>query len=53
MAKRPTLSAVLLIALAGAAHAHTGEGVQGGLIGGFTHPLVGWDHVVAMVAVGL
>jgi urease accessory protein len=48
----PTLSFLALL-LAGAAHAHTGEGVQGGLISGFTHPLFGWDHVVAMVAVGL
>lgn len=38
---------------AGAAQAHTGEGVAGGLISGFLHPLFGWDHVVAMVAVGL
>lgn len=35
------------------AQAHTGEGMQGGLLSGFTHPLFGWDHVVAMVAVGL
>lgn len=39
--------------VAGAASAHTGEGIQGGLISGFTHPIYGWDHVVAMVAVGL
>lgn len=45
--------ALALTALAGAAAAHTGEGIQGGLISGFTHPIYGWDHVVAMVAVGL
>jgi urease accessory protein len=45
--------AFLTLALAQTASAHTGEGVQGGLIRGFTHPLFGWDHVVAMVAVGL
>lgn len=33
--------------------AHTGQGVVGGFASGFTHPLFGWDHVVAMVAVGL
>ena len=33
--------------------AHTGEGLTGGFISGFTHPILGWDHVVAMVAVGL
>lgn len=36
-----------------AAQAHSVGGHQGGLISGFTHPLFGWDHVVAMVAVGL
>lgn len=48
--------AVLVLAAilaAGAAQAHTGEGVAGGLASGFLHPLFGWDHVVAMVAVGL
>ena len=45
----------LLVAVAGAssALAHTGEGVAGGFVSGFLHPLFGWDHVVAMVAVGL
>jgi urease accessory protein len=33
--------------------AHTGEGVGGGFVSGFTHPIFGFDHVVAMVAVGL
>ncbi len=33
--------------------AHTGEGAAGGFTAGFLHPLFGWDHVVAMVAVGL
>lgn len=49
---RPLLILAAILA-AGAAQAHTGEGVAGGLISGFTHPLFGWDHVVAMVAVGL
>lgn len=44
---------LILALLAAPALAHTGEGVQGGLMSGFTHPLFGWDHVVAMVAVGL
>ena len=34
------------------AAAHTGS-LSGGFLGGFTHPLFGPDHVVAMVAVGL
>ena len=30
-----------------------GSGIAGGLASGFTHPIFGLDHVVAMVAVGL
>lgn len=33
--------------------AHEGGGVGGGLVTGFLHPILGWDHVAAMVAVGL
>jgi len=33
--------------------AHSGEGYGGGFIAGFTHPILGWDHIAAMVAVGL
>lgn len=35
------------------AFAHTGEGINSGFESGFWHPILGWDHVVAMVAVGL
>jgi urease accessory protein len=35
------------------AYAHVGDGLTGGFLGGFEHPLFGPDHVVAMVAVGL
>jgi urease accessory protein len=45
--------ALVLILAAGPALAHTGEGITGGFLSGFTHPIFGWDHVVAMVAVGL
>jgi urease accessory protein len=41
------------VLLPGVALAHTGEGVAGGLVSGFTHPIFGFDHVIAMVAVGL
>ncbi len=44
---------VILMTLATAAEAHTGQGVIGGFSSGFLHPITGWDHVVAMVAVGL
>lgn len=36
----------------GQALAH-GEGISGGFLAGLGHPLFGWDHVAAMVAVGL
>jgi urease accessory protein len=35
------------------AFAHTGDGLAGGFAGGFIHPLLGPDHVAAMLAVGL
>ncbi|MEM1317084.1 MAG: HupE/UreJ family protein [Pseudomonadota bacterium] len=35
------------------ARAHVGEGIDSGFESGFWHPILGWDHVVAMVAVGL
>lgn len=44
---------VVLTLAAGAANAHDGAGLAGGFLSGFMHPLLGWDHVVAMVAVGL
>lgn len=43
---------VLILAAGSPALAHTG-GVLGGFANGFVHPLLGLDHVVAMVAVGL
>jgi urease accessory protein len=33
--------------------AHTAGGIGGGLGAGFTHPLVGLDHLLAMVSVGI
>jgi urease accessory protein len=48
-----SLAAFVVLILAVPAQAHTGEGVAGGIVSGFLHPLFGWDHVVAMVAVGL
>lgn len=45
--------AILLFTTAGAAYAHAGSGLAGGFASGFMHPILGWDHVAAMVAVGL
>ena len=46
---------VILAALVAAtpALAHSGHGEAGGLIAGFLHPLTGFDHLLAMLAVGL
>jgi urease accessory protein len=30
-----------------------GTGLPGGFVSGFEHPLTGWDHLLAMVSVGL
>lgn len=46
------LAAVLLL-VAGTASAHTGDVSGAGFLRGFEHPITGWDHVAAMVAVGL
>jgi urease accessory protein len=43
----------IFIAFSGMVYAHEGVGVTGGFLSGFMHPLLGWDHVIAMVAVGL
>jgi len=45
--------ALLTVALAGPALAHTGAGPVHGFEAGLMHPLFGIDHVLAMVAVGL
>lgn len=42
-----------LVAFASPAMAHVEGGTAGGFISGISHPISGWDHVVAMVAVGL
>jgi urease accessory protein len=35
------------------AWAHTAANSVDGFLSGFTHPLYGWDHVAAMIAVGI
>ena len=49
---RPFRNSALSRLAASPALAHTGS-VSGGFAGGFSHPLFGLDHAVAMVAVGL
>lgn len=43
----------VLALLAGPAWAHMGTGLPGGFLSGFEHPLSGFDHLLAMVSVGL
>jgi urease accessory protein len=50
---RSAVLSVLMILAASQVAAHTGEGINTGFASGFWHPILGWDHVVAMVAVGL
>jgi len=50
---RAVLLLLCIALLPSGALAHSAEGVAGGFLAGFTHPIFGWDHVAAMVAVGL
>jgi urease accessory protein len=43
----------LLALCAGPAGAHTATGPMGGFASGFEHPLFGYDHLLAMLAVGI
>ncbi|HOP17453.1 MAG: HupE/UreJ family protein [Gammaproteobacteria bacterium] len=52
----PVVSALLaacLLLYASITQAHEGAGLAGGFTSGLLHPVLGWDHVAAMVAVGL
>jgi urease accessory protein len=52
--RRTTLAALaLILGTVGAAEAHTPGAAGAGLVEGFVHPLLGLDHLLAMVAVGL
>jgi urease accessory protein len=53
MVKRLVAFAMAALAMASPAMAHTGEELAGGFAGGFMHPLLGPDHIAAMLAVGL
>lgn len=49
----PAAAAAALATLPNAALAHTFGAHDAGLVHGFLHPVGGWDHLLAMVAVGL
>ena len=50
---RVALLTCALLSISSAALGHEGAGITGGFYAGFVHPVLGWDHVAAMVAVGL
>ena len=52
MIHRIVLGCALLV-LGESAAAHTGTGLAGGFAPGFAHPCTGFDHLLAMIAVGL
>jgi len=47
------LGLLAVLAAPSSAWAHIQAGEVGGFVSGFHHPISGWDHVLAMVAVGL
>jgi urease accessory protein len=49
----PVLALVALCLFAGTASAHTGAHTATGFVSGLAHPLLGLDHLLAMIAVGL
>jgi urease accessory protein len=52
--RRAAAAVLAILALSPAtALAHTEKGMAAGFASGFRHPLSGWDHILAMVAVGL
>lgn len=48
----PLVAALSLLLLPGAAHAHS-VGTAGGFLSGLWHPVLGFDHFLAMVSVGI
>jgi urease accessory protein len=57
MARRYIAARALFVSVAtlasGPASAHAGTGLAGGFSMGFAHPLTGFDHLLAMISVGL
>jgi urease accessory protein len=53
MRQLTVFTTAMLLLLSGVANAHQDAGISGGFITGLMHPVLGWDHVIAMVAVGI
>ena len=52
-ARAVAIALLLLAVVPTAAAAHDGTGLVGGFVSGFLHPLSGFDHMLAMICVGL
>ena len=44
---------IVLLSVSASAFAHSGEGMVGGFQSGVLHPIVGFDHLLAMLLVGI
>jgi urease accessory protein len=53
MNRRICVVLMLILSVPSITLAHSGHGVFSGFISGFGHPLTGFDHLLAMLAVGL
>ncbi len=49
----PIIFGMAAVFAATVAAAHTGAGTVGGFASGFQHPILGYDHLLAMLAVGI
>jgi urease accessory protein len=47
------LALAIFLAVPAVASAHPRSGAAGGFLSGFSHPISGWDHILAMISVGL
>jgi urease accessory protein len=47
------ISLLTFLMFSTACFAHSDAGDGSGFVSGFFHPIMGWDHVIAMVAVGI
>lgn len=53
MQRKTAALTFVLCLLTAAAQAHTGTGALGGFQSGFVHPILGFDHLLAMLLVGI
>jgi len=51
--KKSILIGIATSLLSSVTYAHPGHGVEIGFMSGFIHPLLGWDHLLVMLAVGV